>query len=163
MKNKAQAFTFVEILIAVICVGMIVSMGGLSFKKAREAHQVDTFVQELLLLRSAFLGYYEMHQCMPKYLTHVSLEHEPFRDIKPFWYPFHSNSSQVVKNGQWWGGFEGNDLDKVYIYLRTEGGSKFVRFTTAQMNAIRNKINNAFLISERQGAGIPFCYIFKKP
>ena len=99
---KKKAFTFVEILIVVLIVGMLTISGLGGFKHSRDSHQVDSLLQELVLLRTAILSYRETYGSLPE-IEMSALASNNFDALKPFWYPFRPEDSKIIEGGEWWG------------------------------------------------------------
>lgn len=141
MKNKA--FTFIELLLVIICIGILVTGAGFSFKHAKASHMADTLIQEIVILRTAIGTYYESRGTLPELSGKLST----FEEVKAFWKPFNPDSSNVLPNTYWRGKFSA-DLDQVelqlYQYVITNGkrvnsGTPVV-FSQVELNALQKKI-----------------------
>ena len=121
---KGKAFTFIEILLVLIVVGTLTTLGLSGFKHSRDAHRVDTLLQELTVLRTAILAYKEMHGKLPE-IEESELSSDNFNALKPFWYPFHPESSKILEGGKWWGMLHGEQS-----YLAVKQCDSYVTFDT---------------------------------
>ena len=62
---KHKGFTFIELLLVIICIAILVTGTGFFFKRAKISHMANTFVQELVILKTAIETYYESHGTLP--------------------------------------------------------------------------------------------------
>ena len=107
---RRKAFTFIEILLVLIVVGVLTSLSLSGFKRSRDAHRVDSLLQELSILRTAILSYREVYGNLPE-IEESALSSNNFNSLKPFWNPFHPESSKVLEGGCWWGKIGANAED----------------------------------------------------
>lgn len=161
MKKQAKGFTLIEIMIVVICVGIIVSMAGFAFKNVKQRHAIDTLLHEVILLKTAFQGYHEMYQTLPSVASTTLLTDAKFAAVKPFWIPFNSDTSQAFSDAKWYGKSAGG---KVTVILKrtprpqtssntatsastsqTASGSsapQYTKFTQEEIEAINKRSRN---------------------
>ena len=107
---RKNAFTFIEILLVLILVGVLTSLGLGGFKHSRDAHRVDSLLQELAVLRTAIISYKEMHGKLP-HILESELTSANFNALKNFWYPFKPGNSKILEGGSWWGKIDANDAN----------------------------------------------------
>lgn len=97
-----KGFTFAEILVVLTLIGIVSVFGIRGFKHARDAHRVDSLLQELALLRTAILSYKETYGSLTE-IAENELSSSSFDKLKPFWYPFRPENSKVIEGGKWYG------------------------------------------------------------
>ena len=121
MKMK-KGFTFIEIMCVTICLCILIGFGVNGFKNVRARHMVESTLQELSVLRTAFLAYHEKNGTLPN-IDFAALDSENFSPLKPFWYPFRPESSKVIEGGKWYGKV---DKGQGSIYLELKKGENCV-------------------------------------
>lgn len=110
----------------IVCIiGILTVLGHSGFKRAREAHQVDSLIQELTVLRTAILAYKELHGQLPVISTETALSSASFDALKPFWYPFRPENSKVIEGGVWVGKL---DTSTAQTYLAIKKNNTRVAF-----------------------------------
>lgn len=153
---KRNGFTFIELLLVIICIGVLVSGAGFSFKRAKISHLADTFVQELIILKTAIETYYESFGSLPE----VSGKLSSFNALKNFWKPFNPDVSNIFPDAYWCGVIS-NELDKVYLQLYRSSTDKTAVFSDAEVAALKKKMDSVCVFT--QNAGNYKCYIFQEP
>lgn len=131
---KKNAFTLLEILVVLFIIGTLTISGLKGFKHTRAAHQVESLMQELTLLRTAILAYKEVHGSLPT-ISESALSSNNFSAIKPFWYPFKPDASKIVEGSKWWGKI-GTDAQ---TFLALKKGNSYFSF---DMGIIEKKFGN---------------------
>ena len=99
-----------------VIIGTLTILGLGGFKHTRDAHQVDSLIQELTLLRTAILSYKEMHGSLPQ-IEESALSSDNFNALKSFWYPFKPENSKILEDGEWWGKI-GDNKYEIRIFLK---------------------------------------------
>ena len=163
---KHKGFTFIELLLVVICIAVLVTGAGFSFKRAKTSHMADTFVQELVILKTAIETYYEAHGSLPE-LGKVKLS--SCEILKPFWKPFNPDASNVLADACWYGNIS-PDLNKVYLQLyryeiqnkKRTSRTNLVVFSEAEMKGLQKKMESICKF-EKLSSGDYVCYIFQEP
>ena len=87
-----------------------------NFQRTQRYHKTNTLSQEMMILRNAFLTYYEMQGGFPD-ITLAALTDDSFADIKPYWYPFHPESSKVIEHKTSWSASTSKTAENTYLRL----------------------------------------------
>lgn len=162
---KRKGFTFIELLLVVICIGVLVTGAGFSFKRAKASHMADTFVQELVILKTAIETYYELRGTLPECEGRLS----SFTVLKNFWKPFNPDVSNSLSDTCWYGNISPN-LNDVYLQLyryeiqgsKRTNNTKPVIFSEAEVSALQKKMESICKF-DKLNSGEYVCYIFQEP
>lgn len=161
---KYKGFTFIELLLVIICIAVLVTGAGFSFKRAKISHMADTFVQEVVILKTAIETYYETRGTLPSYNGKLS----SFDKLKNFWKPFNPDASNVLPNTCWCGSFS-TTLENVYLQLhrytlnngkRTDTTAPFT-FSEAEVAVLTGKMESICKFSKLKNTQNYVCYIFQ--
>ncbi len=160
---KHKGFTFIELLLVIICIAVLVTGAGFSFKRAKTSHMADTFVQELVILKTAIETYYESRGSLPET---GKIRLSSCEILKPFWKPFNSDASNVLADTCWYGNISA-DLNEVYLQLyryeiqdsKRTNNTKLVIFSESEVKVLQKKMESICKFDKEQNA----CYIFQEP
>lgn len=163
---KHKGFTFIELLLVVICIAVLVTGAGFSFKRAKTSHMADTFVQELVILKTAIETYYESHGSLPE-LGNVKLS--SCEKLKKLWKPFNPDASNVLADTCWYGNISA-ELNDVYLQLyryeiqdeKRTGNTTLVVFSEAEVKVLQKKMESICKF-DKLPSGEYACYIFQEP
>ena len=162
---KRNGFTFIELLLVIICIAVLVTGAGFSFKRAKTSHMADTFAQEVVILKTAIETYYESRGTLPELEGKLS----SFASLKSFWKPFNPDFSNVLSNTCWYGNIS-SELDNVYLQLyryeiqdgKRTGVATPVNFSEAEIKALQRKMESICKF-DKQSSEEYVCYIFQEP
>lgn len=139
---RGKAFTFIEMLLVLIVVGMLTVLSLDGFRYARDSHRVDSLIQELTLLRTAIMSYREMHGKLPE-IEESELSSDNFNALKHFWYPFRPENSKIIEGGVWWGKIT---ADAETSFLAVKKGCDYVSF---DMDILQKKMQKLCCVEDR--------------
>ncbi len=162
---KRKGFTFIELLLVIICIAVLVTGAGFSFKRAKIAHMADTFVQEVVILKTAIETYYELRGTLPESSGKLS----SFEKLKNFWKPFNPDFSNIFPNAYWYGNISAK-LNHVYLQLyhyKIKDGKQTniptpVEFSSAEIKVLQEKMESICKF-DKLSSGECVCYIFEEP
>ncbi len=125
-----KAFTFIEITIVLFIVSAI-SIGFIqNFKKVQRSHRTSTLIQEMMILRNAFMTYYEVNGGFED-ISLASLSDDAFVKLKSYWYPFNVTSSNVIEHKSFWSASTSVTVENTYLRL----------ISTENLNLLLSEIN----------------------
>ncbi|MDR0647698.1 MAG: hypothetical protein LBF43_04760 [Puniceicoccales bacterium] len=150
MKPSKRGFTFIEVCIVLICISTLVIGCASGFRYHQQSHRAEIFVQEAMLLRNAFISYWETYRSFPE-ISETALTNSAFEKIKPHWYPFNPGNSNLKQC--YWVGKTSNILNDVYIRLQRPTN------ISLKTDLIQKKIGGHFFFETSTGK----CFIFKAP
>ena len=94
----------------IICVATI--------KKTQQSRKMNTLIQEMMILRNAFMAYYEADGNFPD-IELASLSDDTFSQLKPYWYPFNPSNSNVMEGKSSWAASTSTTVKDTYLRLNT--------------------------------------------
>ncbi|MDR2396598.1 MAG: type II secretion system GspH family protein [Puniceicoccales bacterium] len=150
MEPNKRGFTFIEVCIVLICISTLVIGCVSAFRYHKQSQQAEIFVQEAILLRNAFISYWETYRSFPT-ISEKALTDAAFEKIKPHWYPFNPGNSNL--KGCHWVAKTSNTLNDIYILLKRPTN------VSLKNDLIQKKINRHFFFETSTGK----CFIFKVP
>lgn len=149
-----KAFTLLEITVVLFIVSAIAIGFIRNFREAQRSHRTNTLLQEMMILRNAFLSYYESKGNLPN-IALASLSDDSFADLKPYWYPFNPTASKVIeRKTSWFGSTSTTETD---TYLRLISSEK-LNLLQAEIMAMAHNLCKIVLAPD--GKSCDF-YIFK--
>ena len=152
--NK-KGFSLIEVCLALFCISILTSTCVFSIRFLKKSHRINTFVQELTLLRNAFVTYKEIYGTLPS-ISRNKLSDKSFEAIQPYWHPFNPDNSNL---GGTWLGESSNNLDDVYLMWTNDPTAESTSpVTSIDFDVVFQKINQMFEV-DSEGK----CYIFKTP
>lgn len=167
---KHKGFTFIELLLVIICIAVLVTGAGFSFKRAKISHMADTFVQEVVILKTAIETYYESRGTLPQPDEGQNIgKLSSCGKLKNLWKPFNPDASNILANTCWYGNISAN-LNDVYLQLyryeikdskRTDT-VKPVIFSDTEIVALQKKMESVCKF-DKLPSGEYGCYIFQDP
>ena len=166
---KPKGFTFIELLLVIICIAVLVTGAGFSFKRAKISHMADTFVQELVILKTAIGTYYESHGTFLKPDSEETPKLSTYGKLKNLWKPFNPDASKVLADTCWCGNIAGG-LDEVYLQLHRyefNNGQRTnkttpVEFSPAEIKVLQKKMESVCKVEKLSSGGYA-CYLFLEP
>ncbi|MDR1254892.1 MAG: type II secretion system GspH family protein [Puniceicoccales bacterium] len=150
MGPNKRGFTFIEVCIVLICISTLVIGCASGFRYHQQSYRAEIFVQEAMLLRNAFISYWETYRSFPT-IAETALTNSAFEKIKPHWYPFNPGNSNLKQC--YWVGVTSSTLDSVYIRLQRPTN------ISLKNDLIQKKISRHFFFETSTGK----CFIFKAP
>jgi type II secretory pathway pseudopilin PulG len=150
MEPNKRGFTFIEVCIVLICISILVIGCVSGFRYHKQSQRAEIFVQEATLLRNAFISYWETYRSFPT-ISETALTNSAFEKIKPYWYPFNPDNSNLKQCH--WVGVTANTLDAIYIRLQCPTNASL------KNDLIQKKVNGHFFFETNTGK----CFIFKAP
>ena len=166
---KHKGFTFIELLLVILCIAVLVTGAGFSFKRAKTSHMADTFAQEVVILKTAIETYYESRGTLPQpdSANEGLAKLSSYEKLKNFWKPFNPDASNVLANTCWYGNIS-EDLNTVYLQLyryEIQDGKRTnvttpVVFSDAEIVALQKKMESVCKF-DKLPSGEYVCYIFQ--
>ncbi len=150
-----KGYTFLELLICLIVVGILVSLAGFVFKNAKCSHKVDTFIQELTILRNAFAGYYEAQGSFEADIENTALTDSAFNSYRPYWYPFVPSQSKVVEGAYWCAKIDQNNPKSSYVQLHIN--NRCASLNSKEIELLKKKLKGVCKFTAENNQH--FCYI----
>lgn len=145
-KHK-RGFTLVELSIVVILIGIAGAIAAASYRRAKLQHRADTFIQEMMSVRSAVMSYWETYRKWP-WTTNKDavLSHADFNALRPFLGTFKPNKTAL--GGEWKANIVPATPASSYIYV---GGTGIVDIAPQVYKIAKEKLNNDAAFSEATG------------
>lgn len=132
-----KGFTIIEMVIVLICVSLMTILVGFNIKNVQETKRAEIFVQEALLLRQAFVSYYETKGGFVS--ASGALSDASFDVYRPYWYPFLPQNSKVEEGAYWYGEIDGDEPRFSHLTLKSQKTGECIPLSNRTLNIIKEK------------------------